>query len=292
LRILVEVLSHHQGDADPRLRSTTLHRLAIGVKGWKGQVIVTVDEHEAILTGEMPFLQLAWNLVCGSGYNEKMRRRLLFVVVAVLGFPGLVEAGPLPLLPQRLARTPTGDPLEPEHVEALKSGEMLTALRSVGEGHLKQAVVVAMVEAPPRRVFEEITDYESPDIQEIPYARKVEVQKREGKRTWVSYDLDFPWPLKDPFYTVVITDRVVQEEGFEVFVSEWEYEDGSGNIKDTYGSWQIAAVGEGSSLVRYTVYADAGIKLPKWVLDLAQKRAAPGVLKGLRRRVADSPSSP
>lgn len=171
-------------------------------------------------------------------------------------------------------------------VDAIEKGKVLVELSAVPQTSVKKAAAVALVEAPPADVFTVLTDYaEFPSF--MPYCRKVEIQRKEGEQSWVYFSLDFPWPIGDRHYVLMLKDREELEDRATVFISSWTYEPGSGNINDSYGSWEVRAYGSGRSLVCYTVFTDPGGSLPSWASNAATEVAVPKVIAGLRKRVGE-----
>ncbi len=187
------------------------------------------------------------------------------------------EPGTELLSPQGTALT------EPERAQ-LERGEILVDLAAVSGTAIKRATAVAVVDATPSQVFAVLTDYDS-FTQFMPYCRKVKVQKKNDEQTWVRFDLDFPWPIGDRYYVLRMKDKTVDTAKGSVLVNSWTYEPGSGNINDTYGSWEVRPYPGGKSSVRYTVFTDPGGNIPGWVANMASETAMPNVIKGLRKRL-------
>ena len=181
---------------------------------------------------------------------------------------------------------PDGKALTDEQRSALEGGEILVQLTAVSGTAVKKATAVAIVDATPEDVFAVLTDYAS-FVHFMPYCRKVEIQKKEEEKSWVRFELDFPWPIGDRHYTLCLTDTREEADDATVLVSRWTYVPDSGNINDTYGSWEVWPYEDGSSFVRYTVFTDPGGKVPGWAANMATDVAVPNVINGLRKRVKD-----
>ncbi len=189
-------------------------------------------------------------------------------------------------LPGRYARSPSGKPLTEEDRTELDKGKILVQLSEIPGTRVKRSQAVALIDAAPEQVFGVLTDYaEFPHF--VPYCKKVELKKTEGDRAWVRFELDFPWPIGDRHYVVRLTDRCETDSGTTIWASRWTYEPNSGNINDTYGSWEVLAYKGGRSFIRYTVFTDSGGKLPNWARNMGARIAVTNVIRGVRKRVAE-----
>lgn len=178
--------------------------------------------------------------------------------------------------------SPSGKPLTQEERATLERGEVLVLLTEVSGSPVKKATAVTLVDAPAENVFAILLDYNSfPEY--MPYCKKVELEKKEGERSWVKFELDFPWPIGDRHYVLIMSSD--REGG--AFASSWTYEKDSGNINDTYGSWEVLPYKGGKSFVRYTCFTDPGGNIPGWANNMATEVAVPNVIAGLRKRVSE-----
>jgi len=182
--------------------------------------------------------------------------------------------------------SPEGKPLTGDRLSELARGEVLVHLAAVADTPVKKATAVAVLDASPENVFAILTDYAS-FIYFMPYCRKVEVQKKEEEKSWVRFELDFPWPIGDRHYTLCLTGEREEADGGPALVSRWTYVPDSGNINDTYGSWEVRPYEDGKSFVRYTVFTDPGGKVPGWAANMATDVAVPNIIEGLRKRVKE-----
>jgi len=186
-------------------------------------------------------------------------------------------------LPEAYSKAPDGKPLTREHRAALDRGDILVHLGAIKDSPVKKATAIALIDAEPKHVFAVLTDYNE-FSRFMPYCKKVKLQKRKDEKSWVRFELDFPWPIGDRHYVLRMTDRREEVEGTPVLASRWTYEPGSGNINDSKGSWEILAYGPKRSFVRYTVFTDPGGSIPNWAGNKATEVAVPKVIQGLRKR--------
>lgn len=214
---------------------------------------------------------------------------LSFSVIAV-GAEGGLSTSPEDAVPLSLKKGPTGENLTAKELKKLKEGDVLYALIDNEDNPVKKGVAVAVVEAPPAKVFATIGDYENfKDF--MPYVAKTKVDSREPPVTTVSYWLEFPLGLSGRNYQLKLTDGTKQVDGVKVWVSDWVYT-GKGNIIDTTGSWEISPWGKDHSLARYTVFTDPGGSFPTWIKNKAAGVALPKVLNAVRDRVKSPKAAP
>lgn len=194
----------------------------------------------------------------------------------------------------RIQQTPSedllsasGNPLTKEERALLEQGKVIVELSAVAGSATKKSVAVALVDTAPEQVISVLTRYDAfPSF--MPYCKSTEVQKKEGEVSTVYFALDFPWPIGNKHYVLKLTDTRHDVAGHVVFVSSWEYQPGSGNIRDSYGSWEVRAYDADWTFVRYTVFTDPGGRMPKWAANMATEVAVPNVIEGLRRRSAET----
>lgn len=129
-----------------------------------------------------------------------------------------------------------------------------------------------IIDAPPRAVFEVITDFEAyPRI--FPEFREVEVLEDEGEEAVVRFrahfgiDLDYTLRIKRSFPAV-----------------SWTLVEG--DLKDSQGSWSLVAEGEGTTRVTYRLAAAVGFYVPRFVSDRLVAASLPPTLDKLAAEVA------
>lgn len=184
---------------------------------------------------------------------------------------------------------PDGKPLNAKGRTELEKGDIFVNLTAIAGSAVKKSVAVALVDAPPESVFAALSDYPNfPAF--MPYCKTVTVRKKEGNRSTVYFKLDFPWPIGDRHYELDLVDKQHEIAGKPVYTSTWTYVPGSGNINDSYGSWEVRAYDATRSFVRYTVFTDPGGTIPNWANNMATEVAVPKVIHGLRKRVEEGPS--
>ena len=97
--------------------------------------------------------------------------------------------------------------------------------------------------------------------------------------------LDMPFPVEDRRYTVRVETGAVATGTGAGWQARWAYVEGSGNIRESRGSWTLIPVSAQSTVVVYRVLTDPGGRLPAWVVDYAAPRTLRRVLGAVRDRV-------
>ena len=97
--------------------------------------------------------------------------------------------------------------------------------------------------------------------------------------------LDMPFPIEDRRYTVRVETGAVGNGDGAGWQARWTYVEGSGNIRESRGSWTLIPVSADRTVVVYRLLTDPGGRLPAWVVDHAAPRALRRVLSALRGRV-------
>ena len=173
--------------------------------------------------------------------------------------------------------------LTQEEQERLANGEVIVHLKAV-RGPIKEGTAIGVVDAPPQRVFRVVTDNENFE-QFMPYVKRSEVERLTEGSILNYQHLDFPFPIGDRYYKLHILRTVENTDRGKVFTSTWTYVRGSGNIKDTYGSWTLREYDKDKALVIYVCCTDPGGSLPKWALNMATTISLPRVIDRVRQRV-------
>ena len=205
------------------------------------------------------------------------------VLSALAGPAFAIDPSPEDTVPLSLKKGPTGESLTATDLKALKKMDVLWALIEIPDNPVKKGVAIAVIDAPPAKVFATLGDYEN--IKDfMPYVAKTVVDERAPPVTTVSFWLEFPLGLSGRNYQLKLTDVSREIDGVQCHVSEWVYT-GKGNIIDTTGGWEICPWGKEQSLARYTVFTDPGGSFPTWIKNKAAGTALPKVLEAVRTRV-------
>ena len=97
--------------------------------------------------------------------------------------------------------------------------------------------------------------------------------------------LDMPFPVEDRRYTVRVETGAVATDAGTGWQARWTYVEGSGNVRESRGSWTLIPVGADRTVVVYRLLTDPGGRLPAWIVDYTAPRALRRVLASVRERV-------
>jgi hypothetical protein len=93
--------------------------------------------------------------------------------------------------------------------------------------------------------------------------------------------LDAPFPLGDRWYLLEMQRDAISHTICWTLVT--------GNLKATQGGWRLRPwpADPRRTLAEYTSYSDTGLPLPAFVVRAGVNTTLPGVIRGLRRRLAE-----
>ena len=97
--------------------------------------------------------------------------------------------------------------------------------------------------------------------------------------------LDMPFPVEDRRYTVRVETGVVETGAGTGWQARWTYVEGSGNVRESRGSWTLIPFSPERTVVVYSLLTDPGGRLPAWIVDYTAPRALRRVLASVRERV-------
>lgn len=97
--------------------------------------------------------------------------------------------------------------------------------------------------------------------------------------------LDMPFPVEDRRYTVRVETGAVETGAGTGWQARWTYVEGSGNVRESRGSWTLIPLDSERTVVVYRVLTDPGGRLPAWIVDYTAPRALRRVLAAVRGRV-------
>ncbi len=97
--------------------------------------------------------------------------------------------------------------------------------------------------------------------------------------------LDMPYPVRDRRYTVRIETEVVETGVGSGWQARWSYVQGSGNVRESTGSWTLVPLHPERTVVVYRLLTDPGGRLPARVVDYLATRTLRRVLAAVRERV-------
>lgn len=179
------------------------------------------------------------------------------------------------------AAEPAGPPtLSAGQRAALEDGEVIVAVTR--EDTANRAEVIAVIDGAPADVFAVITDFSSYERWVADQVESVVVSGEAGRfvlqgETRVPVFRNRTYRLDDVHRTEVI-------DGHTVYIDEWDYIQGSGNMDENEGFWIVMPYNgdEARSLIRMVLYADLGMLLPPAVINWGTRRALPNLVAGIQ----------
>ena len=101
--------------------------------------------------------------------------------------------------------------------------------------------------------------------------------------------LDMPFPVEDRRYTVRVESGAVETEAGAGWRARWTYVEGSGNVRESRGSWTLVPLDAERTVVVYRLLTDPGGRLPAWIVDFAAPRTLRRVLAAVAERSLSRP---
>ena len=193
-------------------------------------------------------------------------------------------------VPAALAKDPNGNPLDASQREQLLARKIVSQLLAPSDTGPSPGVAIAIIDAPPARIFRTLRDY--PHLHEfMPYVASATVDDHTGNRWLVSYAIRAPLGIGNRDYQLESFDEKETVDGVEVLISRFSFT-GRGNIKDTRGTWRLVPIANGqATFARYESSTDPGGSFSPW---LKRKIASVGlskIMQAIRKRVAE-PTAP
>ncbi len=163
----------------------------------------------------------------------------------------------------------------------LERGEVHVDLEDVPGSKAPRATVLAMIDAPPLRVWK-LIDQARDYGRTMKGVKKAEELSRQDDQVRAKVTISMPFPLKD---LTSVTKAVHTVRDGERYCRVWTLE--SGDYHKNEGSWTLEPDPQRGerTLVRYIVHAEPKIRVPGKLQQLAQKRAIPALIEQLRKLV-------
>ncbi len=164
---------------------------------------------------------------------------------------------------------------------SLEHGEILVDAERVEGSDLPRIIVKGIVDAPPEKVWEIVSDC---DVYErrLPRIREGRVVERSGNTVICELTVALPFPLSD----MTARTKAKHIEGPPRWSRTWTLLEG--DYETNEGSWVIEGYGEEGNrcLVTYSVHAVPSGSVPSWAQRRAQQSSMPGIIERLREETA------
>ena len=129
-----------------------------------------------------------------------------------------------------------------------------------------------VINAPPDKVFDVITDYEKYG-QFLSEVKSVTTSNRQGNQVTLNYVVDL---IKTVRYCIRVTEERPKK-------MSWTFIEGE-VMKDNKGSWVLEPEGEGKTRATYSVEVAVGPLVPKAILNGQVDSSLPKMLEAFKRR--------
>ncbi len=211
-----------------------------------------------------------------SGHGRRALAAALFVAALVGGRPTLGQ--------DVTAVRPTAAQLSAERLRALDQGEVEVSSNKETNGN--RFVVYAVVKTTPDRVFEIIQDFAG-TTRWVPDQTEATVLERRGAQLRGRIKTHMPWPFSDRHVEMWVENYQATVGGVSSLVNRWQSIHGSGNLDDTHGYWLVQPhpSHEGWTLLKYVVYADVGVALPRFLIRWGTNSVMRESIYNLRQRL-------
>ena len=215
-----------------------------------------------------------------SSSSPDPRRRVL-----LLSLFALALVRPSRVLAQDVtAVRPTPPQVTAERLRELDHGEIEVSSNKEPNGN--RFVVYAVVKTTPERVFEIIQDFAG-TTRWVPDQTEATVLERRGSQLRGRIKTHMPWPFSDRHVEMWVENYQATVGGVSSLVNRWQSIHGSGNLDDTHGYWLVQPhpSHEGWTLLKYVVYADVGVALPRFMIRWGTNGVMRESIYNLRQRL-------
>jgi len=162
--------------------------------------------------------------------------------------------------------------------------------RNAESSRVKEVAVAAVINASPEAIADLIVDCPRyPAV--FDYVDACEVVQEHTDGSWVFQQLNFPGPISDRYYTIDLVSEALPDGVFEVSWTLVTPEDAGREGRgiatvENIGRWHLRPDAPGESTrALYYLYIDPGGVLPKWIVNLANRRALPNVIRDVRNEL-------
>lgn len=168
----------------------------------------------------------------------------------------------------------------------LDKGDILVELRTVEGESAPEAIVRAVIDAEPERVWP-LIDHCGDYVGVMPRITKATELERKGEVVRCSLRFSPPWPLSDMDSITVAWHRT----GPPVWSRVWELE--SGDYKLNSGHWIVHAFGSDPqrTVVEYRLHSEPNVSVPRFLQDMGVKTALPDLIRQLRKAAKERVAS-
>lgn len=165
-----------------------------------------------------------------------------------------------------------------QDMKAVERGEIDVRTRAVKGSEAPQAIVTAIIDAPPEAVWAYVSDC-ARYHKTFERIKRSKLLEQKGNEYVCEVEVELPFPFDN---LVGVTRAVHTVEPGKQWRRAWTLVRGDYNVNT--GSWELKPYGADGkkTLAIYTVHADPKNSVPDWVRNKAQKSSLPDMMKRLR----------
>lgn len=162
----------------------------------------------------------------------------------------------------------------------LDKGEILMSTRDVAGSDIPEATVVAVVNAPPTKVWKVVSECQNYKKTMVRILDSKLISKT-GEVVICQVTTDMPWPISN----LTSTTRAIHKAGPTQWSRTWTLM--KGDFLDNRGAWKLTAFkGDPSrTLVTYKIHVVPDVSVPDAILRKAMKETLPNMMENLRKQV-------
>lgn len=162
----------------------------------------------------------------------------------------------------------------------LAAGEIVVTTRAVAGAELPEAIVQAVIDAPPAAVWRIVDDCNGYK-RTMPRIAESKELSRSGATSVCVVTVDMPMPMSN----LTSTSEATSTPGPGTWKRTWKLI--KGDYKRNEGSWVLTAYDAEGKRTRavYRVIADPNVSVPNFVIRKAQESALPDMMKKIRTQL-------
>ena len=171
--------------------------------------------------------------------------------------------------------------LDESQLLELKKGEILVQVRQSDRQNKGWVEAMVLIDAPPETLWSIMTDCgEAPAF--VPGLKECEVLDSGQNWDIIRHNVKWIWFLPKVSYVFRAEYKKHRRIDFARI---------RGDLREMKGAWHLNPLDHGvQTLLRYEVYLDPGLVVPKWLVRQSLKKSLPALLAALRRQAENSDS--
>jgi len=160
--------------------------------------------------------------------------------------------------------------------------------RSTGDSPVRELRLTTRSPVPPATIMATLWRHEE-YVQFLPYLKRLDVLRDDGDTKLIYEQLRVP-VVKDRDLTVRVTRTASPDTGTYDIASVAAPDEGPPETRDhvrvrtSAARWHLTPAPDGGTNVTYTIRADAGGLVPKWIVDTFERDAAIKILRAMLDR--------